>query len=422
MPEVSPNFTNALHSGGEPPLLAVGLTCRALAEAMTSEGFKAACIDAFGDEDLREISLLSCIPEQWLESSIIEAVHKTINRGQQADQPHAALLAGGIEHRPSLNEFLHTHLLALGPNPGQVNALRSPAFLGQLAEAAGLRMPAMLDRTDRRPANLPPGSWLRKPLASGGGMGICRIADSRRIASHESRETYLQHFIAGRSTGATLILNSQSHKAESCRLLGLTESFTEFEWPGPSEFVFRGCLGPIAASLDQIDAIHRFGRLIAQELNYRGWLQLDFIESADGQLWLLEANPRWTAGMEILQLCGLRPLREHLDCFVEFGQQGRQQRPPSELALDADPSPNFASKAIVYAEQDIELKASLLKELHQLPREYYCDLPSAQTQNQIIERGHPLLTVRHTHSQPVPKESSLSVLNDLRAQVMETLN
>ncbi len=59
---------------------------------------------------------------------------------------------------------------------------------------------------------------------------------------------------------------------------------------------------------------------IAKECNYQGLIQVDFIETREGDLFLLEINPRWTASMELIELVTGRNL--FLDhCFACSNEQ-----------------------------------------------------------------------------------------------------
>jgi len=175
----------------------------------------------------------------------------------------------------------------------------------------------------------------------------------------------------------------------------------------------------VTLSPTQIEAINRFGATVANELGYRGWLQIDLIEDEYENLWLLEANPRWTAGMEILHLCGLKPAAEHLACFPELVDDLGNK--VSQFADTESSGPSFAAKAIVYAQADIELTEALLKRLWSLPRRNFCDIPSQRFKGTVLEAGHPLLTVRETSSERMSVCEAVERLSGLKTLVQTTV-
>lgn len=435
MREVSPNFPNTRQPGGKNQLLTIGFSCRALAEAIVSTGHQTTCVDAFGDADLLELSRNNYVPEKWHELNIIETVQqKIIGRQPDKSRDYNVLFAGGIEQKPSLHAFLAQNCNILGPSVNQVRALRDPAILGRLAEDAGISMPPMLrdatsslrktDPNDRtNPAsksNL--GQWLIKDQDGCGGLGICR--PSATLSAVNSRQaSYGQLFVKGRSLGVTLILNSITHSDRPCVCLGATESFTSEHWPGPLEFIFRGCVGPTTLRPSQVEAINCFGSTLVNEFGYRGWLQIDLIEDEHDNLWLLEANPRWTAGMEILHLCGQMPVSWHFECFPEFNlfsddeKKTTAAKARTKAANNEGGLPNSATKAIIYATKDIRLTEILLRRLLELARKHYCDIPSERLLGNLLEAGSPLLTVRETSSERMSACEALERLRHLETAV-----
>jgi predicted ATP-grasp superfamily ATP-dependent carboligase len=118
----------------------------------------------------------------------------------------------------------------------------------------------------------------------------------------------------------------------------------------------------------------------------RGWVQFDLIEASDGQLWLLEINPRWAAGMELLVDTGrTNPVEAHLRAFG-LSAGSNYVAPPPESQVSC------AAKAILYAPAPLELTDRLVAELQQFAG--IADIPADSARGQVIEQGHPLLTVK----------------------------
>jgi predicted ATP-grasp superfamily ATP-dependent carboligase len=213
---------------------------------------------------------------------------------------------------------------------------------------------------------------LWKPRTSAGGL---RIVQSER-ATVNLESGYWQEYIAGEQIGVGCLIGQSK-----CRILGATSSFDANDWPGPLDFIYRGSFGPIALSAECRSQIEWFCTQIRDRIGYFGWLQFDFIRDQHGGLWLLECNPRWTAGMEIYLLAGgVNPVRELLVSYNFNNVTG---------SADLDSGFDCFAKAIVYATQQVNLSSELILELNRM--EGLADRPHAP---QWIEAGHPIATVR----------------------------
>lgn len=358
----------------------VGYSTRALVQAVTDLGHRAIAIDAFRDQDTLNAAEQVILVENW-PGDILDAV--------QTVAVDAWLLAGGIENQPSIVDQLSQRAPILGPTPAQLQALRSAEFWASLCED-GIHWPTT---TDVRP-HLNLNEWLLKPAHGSGGLGI-RRADSQLEASQHA-SCYWQRHIQGRVLGASWVMHN-----EGCRWLGITQSLGHNDWPGPTEFIYRGSIGPIGLPAEQVEALLRLGqRVLAALPGYRGYLQADLVEDSEGRLWLLEFNPRWTAGMEILQETATSPdcspLGEHLRAWGISSADGVSwNKPPTKLV----------AKAIYYAAADIELNRAARAGLQNLLNWQtsstagiqWCvaDLPEVTEPAPMrFEEGRPILTLK----------------------------
>lgn len=418
MPKVPPPTTS-------PPPLVVGFSARALAEATAAHFAPPLVADRFADHDCQQAAEKCFEIDQWggrLESDW-HVLSQLTAAGAQPSSP--VLLGGGTENWPELVELLHQQFTVLGPTSHQLQQLRSPEYWQACATAAGVAFPethwegasAVDERSIqkgamRRSAEGPEGhikDWLIKPRRGAGGHAIRRV--NGRNSSHQSVEGshYWQRKISGRSLGVYCILTSDG----LVELLGATESPSAEQWPGPSEFIYRGSLGPIALSDMQRQQIIRLCQVVQTTSRCRGWLQFDFIEDAAGELWLLELNPRWAAGMEILFLAGINPVAHHCRAWNISSDPA-----VSELSMatyDNSRSDTHFAKAVVYADRELTLTRERIERLHNLPPASFADLPShvsltSASTTKIVSSGEPLLTVRA--SGPAP--SLLEQLKQLR--------
>lgn len=384
----------------------VGYSTRALVQAATDLGHAAIAIDAFGDQDTVDIAEAVHVVRDW-PGGIASAASLC--------QVDAWLLGGGMENCYPLlqstdpSNIGSTDCIAelaqlapvLGPDRHQMSLLRSPLFCQRLC-VDGIEWP---ETTFIKPkGNLT--EWLLKPIRSAGGLHI-RAAHFDPISSPQDHANaalnglacYWQRRLVGRVLGATWVIDSKS-----CRLIGITQSLSDRDWPGPSEFIYRGSMGPIALQQQQRIALHHLGQRIVAELpDYRGYLQADLIEDSAGRLSLIEFNPRWTAGMEVLHELSnspeQTPLGEHLQAWGI---------PLAPMHWDK-PETRLVSKAIYYAAREVELTLATRRYLQSLrrwrdskfPGSQWClaDLPPvANLAPMRFEKGTPILTLKSRSS------------------------
>ena len=244
--------------------------------------------------------------------------------------------------------------------------MRDIEFLREIAVESGLSFPQSWATPAPSHALL---HCLWKPFSSAGGLRIARSKEEG-----ERAEGYWQEMIDGEQVGAICIASD-----ERAQLLGFTGSFDSADWPGPTEFIYRGSWGPISLSDSLKCRVESLADSIRKQIGYRGWLQFDFIRTSE-DLHLLECNPRWTAGMEVLEkTSSVQPLVALLRSY-DFDVNSRTVSTHYEGGCFA--------KAIVYADEQLDLNAECIERISHI--EGAADLPFSP---QTIERGHPIATV-----------------------------
>jgi predicted ATP-grasp superfamily ATP-dependent carboligase len=319
------------------------------------------------------------------------------------------LLGGGTENWPQLVNLLHRSYRVLGPTVAQLAQLRSRGFWKLIAQNSGIGFPdtAVCSPPDSARSGE---SWLQKSSASAGGQAVSRIARREVSELHVVQDdsgnsecrSYWQREVIGRPLGAHFILYP-----DSVLLLGITESLSALDWPGPTEFIYRGSWGPVSLDKSRAHCLNRMADQVRLRTGLLGWLQCDLIEDLAGQLWLLELNPRWAAGMEVLQRVGINPVNYHLQAWGESSAAGMagewptNARVPSVLPLPS----RRAAKAVIYAQRDLALTQERIDRWHSLPGLHAADLPvDRPLSDELTDRrgaqypleikaGHPVLTV-----------------------------
>ena len=263
---------------GAVDLLIAGVSARAAAFSAARAGLRVAAADRFGDLDLRMICDATTLPDwprglwEWTERF-----------------PAAVPLlpAGGSENEPELLNAIAGRRPVLSPTGASLARLRDPFWLADCWAAAGIRAPRV-----RR--NAPPAGfadrWLRKRYRGGGGGGVCWGSPTFRLQDDE----FAQEFIDGRPYGAAFLAT-----ANGPHLLGITAALID---PTPDlPFRYGGSnstgdeLRPLAA---------RFGDCLADAIPLTGLFGIDFLWQPDrpNEVVPIEVNPRYTAGMEVLEL------------------------------------------------------------------------------------------------------------------------
>lgn len=379
-----------------PIVIAVGYSVRSLVEACSQAGLDCIAVDHFGDWDTREFAKgrwiqLELIDERFLAPATMSAIKEVVT-SCDAGNSFVFLQGGGMENLGEAVEQLRSIGTVLGPSESQRSRLRDWKFLQSAARAAGIQFPKTQAADDSNDfySNLGIERGLWKPLRGAGGLKIVRAENGSATHSHG----YWQQYIAGRQLGISCAVDPRG-----CRVIGATRSLAASDWPGPSEFIYRGSLGPVPLTDDALGQVTRLCELLHQQLDYCGLLQFDFIQDADGRLWLLECNPRWTAGIEVLLgHCEDRELARELIDGVFLA------------ALYSEPNPAFGNsyrrfaKAVVYARQELHLNEH---SVHQLQLQSKCDtggfawLADIPYAAQSIELGHPIATVRTSVDEPM---------------------
>jgi predicted ATP-grasp superfamily ATP-dependent carboligase len=375
------------------PLATIGFSTRAICQACQHLGLLPVSLDAFADFDCQKAAEISYRLPNWGASAAPDSIHSIVQILLNHGNPKI-LLAGGAENWPDLLAQLERHFEVLGPTTSQLQVLRNPSFWRDLANLAGIGFPLThpLNHPDASASDVPPAeklptSWLCKSYAGAGGLHVTRFnslttfedaASPSRPAKH-----YLQQWIPGRVIGAHCNLS-----ASASELLGITEALTQEDWFGPTEFVYRGAWGPrpVSEHPQLTQPLLRLAEAVRVATGLRGWVQFDLIEASDGQLWLLEINPRWAAGMELLVDTGrTNPVEAHLRAFgLPASSNHGDPRPESQVSCSA--------KAILYAPAPLELTDRLVSQLQRFPG--IADIPADSACGQVIERGHPVLTVK----------------------------
>lgn len=249
---------------------------RAAAEAAARDGWEISAVDLFGDVDTRRAA------RTWYPLGSPDELAQTVAR----------LPAGGVVVTGGVEEWYET-LDAIRPDrevwvPGTetLRTLREPGFLQDVAHRCGFEFPGWMEVGERGT----PAGWLVKSRRLSGGRGVTRATLEPPAPHH-----YLQSPAPGRPFGAAFLATDSD-----TRLIGLSRSMTHAA--GPHPYLHAGSVGPVPIDAQGQEKLIQLGETIRRRGGLRGLFGVDMLSAPkDDRVYLLEINPRYTAGMELFE-------------------------------------------------------------------------------------------------------------------------
>ncbi len=275
-------------------VLIVGASGRAAAASALRAGIKPRCVDHFADCDLRALCPVDHV--------MIEEGPPGLERVALNLPSSAWLYTGPLENHPDRVERLsRTHRL-LGNPAEALRAVRNPFRVAEVLGRTGLKQAEVRPDSVGLPRD---GTWLVKPLASGGGRSIQHL-DLDTVLPPEP--CYFQRLVAGPSFSSLFL--ARSGRSE---LIGVSRQLIGS--PG-SPFAYRGSIGPCELPGRSWTRLGLLGQVLASTFSLVGLFGVDHVLQ-DDEPWVVEINPRYTASVEVLELALGRSLfAEHVSACL----------------------------------------------------------------------------------------------------------
>ena len=331
-------------------VLIVGVSTRAAAGSAIRGGLRPRCVDLFADRDLAAISSVDRVDALQDCAAIAEAM-----------PPCPWFYTGGLENHPAVVDRIARRDRLWGVHGEVLRRIRDPIEVGRILADAGLPVPDVRSSASGLPRD---GTWLSKPIASGGGIGVRPLLGPE---DPDDEPRYYQRRIEGPSYSALFI-----GAGGRSRLIGVVR-----QWIGgvPGRpFAYRGGIGPCRLEPRFEARLRSLGDRLATAFELVGWFGVDYV-SRDGWPWPVEVNPRYTASVEIHERAtGRALLPDHRDA-CEDGSLSEMDPPPRR---------NVVAKRILYAPRRLVFPAG------EWPEGAIADIPAPGT---IIEPGDPVLTL-----------------------------
>ena len=341
------------------PLVILGASVRALAESAQRAGWAVHAADLFGDLDLAAAAReVVAVGAENAASGYPESL-RTAAEGFPTTAPWC--YTGAIENYPDLIDAIAA-TRPLAGNSGQiVKNLRDPAKLA----AAGLAIPETRAAADGVPVD---GTFLVKPLASGGGRGIHRWTPevrARYTSLHEEgsppRHVW-QRLVAGTPASACYCVS-----AAGAELVGTSSQLIGEPWCHAGDFSWCGAVAELPLEStgfhDRHVQLERLGRILADQFHPIGLIGVDLVIDTSGHLHVIEVNPRPTASMELFERMGRVSIAgRHLEAcgYVADADPPRAHAVPRVLPRAL---PGVWAKAVLFMERATPVSDQLVDAL-----------------------------------------------------------
>jgi predicted ATP-grasp superfamily ATP-dependent carboligase len=265
-------------------VLIAALSGRGLAAGARRAGFDPLVADAFGDCDTEaSAASMRCLADAtrigFRAKSLIAAL-EDLARTARA-QPIGLVLGSGFEDRPKLIASLARRFQLIGNDPESIAQAKGPAAFFRLLDTLAIPHP----ETRLTP---PPDAagWLSKRIGGSGGTHI--VAGP---AAENDPHRYYQRCIGGEPVSLLVIA-----APDRFAVAGISRQWTVGS--GPRPFRYGGAVGPAALPPAVAQAMKTAAEAVTRALGLVGLISFDFL-LADGTAYLLEANPRPSATLDV---------------------------------------------------------------------------------------------------------------------------
>nr|AAS88981.1 conserved protein [Methylotuvimicrobium kenyense] len=357
------------------PILIIANSGRMLAETACRAGFKPWVVDLFADQDTRQLSEQTFRVES-LAPSFLETIVADF-KSRHANSP--VTYGSGLEHHPESLEMIGRECELLGNDIETVLQLHPKKRFFECLDRLKIQYPYVVFA---EPATCE--RWLIKPETGEGGLNIRWFHTGIPIEP----DTYWQKYIEGTTCSALFLADGRNFQT-----IGFHTQWSE-NLDTDKPFLFAGVINRSPLSSEQKLRVHSWIGSIMQQIPLKGLNTIDFIVK-DGQIYMLELNPRPSASMQLYDG----------DLFKAHINACRGILDDTKFANDP-----VCAYRILYADQKIAIP------------ENFCwpkacrDLPIAGS---IIRKGQPIcsiiardINVRNVHRQ----------LNEVRQTIIQSFN
>ncbi|PWC35358.1 ATP-grasp domain-containing protein [Azospirillum sp. TSO22-1] len=278
---------------GEPDVVVVAVSARALAAAACRAGRRPAAIDLFADDDTQQLAA-ACLrlPSGGLRldgDALMEALERPELRGLPL------VYGAGFEDDPRRLERIAGTRLVLGNGAVQVALVKDPFAFAEALDRLGIPHPEA--------ARALPGSperYLLKRIGGSGGGHVAAVPPATRPGAEASRGWYFQRRVGGHAVSVLALGDGQR---------AVVVGFSR-QWPAPTPeqpFRYGGAAGPMRATRRLGGLLSDMTTRLCAAFGLVGLVSADFLVAGE-TVHLLEINPRPGATLDVFDRAPLPPL------------------------------------------------------------------------------------------------------------------
>ncbi len=266
-------------------IIIISTSARALAESASRAGYKVNVIDCFADSDTKSVCNIvhqvAYREDGFIESELISRTQETLAILSSA----RIILGTGFESAPELIDKLNLLAPTFSNTKETVSGIKDPFVLSKLLEKHKIAHPV----TQFHKPNTSKG-FLIKKTASQGGTHINYLKNSN---SNITDAHYYQEFVAGDVLSALFLANGKEAK-----VLGFNQQLKSGDFE-ELPFLYKGAIKLNKKNINNKEIIENIINIITKESGLKGLCGLDYIVKENGEVVVLEVNPRPPATFEL---------------------------------------------------------------------------------------------------------------------------
>ncbi|MBM3202880.1 ATP-grasp domain-containing protein [Candidatus Woesearchaeota archaeon] len=263
--------------------LLISGSVRAMVQSGVRAGLACVAMDLYADEDTRQRARAwARIPAGILSFEPVETM-RAAERLAPVGTGCALIGGSGLDTDPGLLELLARGRTLYGNTPETLRLIKTPTSFFALLDSLGLPYPAIRFQ--------PPDSatgWLIKLSAGTGGVGV-------RLAGFPPPP--LDHYYQQQLTGAACSTLFLANGRKACTI-GFNRLWSTDRAPD-MPYVFAGAINRTGLNTGQQAQINRYLDLLVEKTGLKGLNSLDFMAGENGEIYLLEINPRPSATLSL---------------------------------------------------------------------------------------------------------------------------
>jgi predicted ATP-grasp superfamily ATP-dependent carboligase len=387
-------------------VLVVGFNTRPLATSLNLAGYRVFAVDFFGDEDLYP----------YIEDSLIVSKEFGANYEVMKGIYHRYLLKLSLT---LLDKYPHIEYLIIGSGLDDAYDERIHFFqklkdqkytiqslnndIETLKKARDIQLLyKLLDKNKfKHPISIEANRFnfqnpklyfpvILKKKQSSGGVNIFKIESYQKyiflkhklgMKEFNPKQWLVQEYIDGIPISCTVISDGVNAKVISINRQIIGERFLH----APKEFIYCGNIVPANLLQEDNDIIAEISILLTKTLSLRGINGFDYVLK-NHYPFLMEINPRIPGSLSVSESA----LRINLlDLHIQSFSKDKWQE--VETSLDSVKEPQFATKLVYFAPQDI--KSAIIKEINKIDHVH-----DKFTPDHDIWKNEPVCTVLYTGS------------------------